>query len=309
MPVLICVAVDFCTDDPYDSSMRLGRRGKSNGRGPFPTGGPGEEPDDRAPAGRPRRRYDPAWNDWNPPRRWPGILVSCVIVLGFMSAVVWHLRPHVSVHHATVVVNRGAAPPKPQYLIPVKGTRAISFSGTHDVGGLHFTSTGGLLVLHAKCLCQYNFVVRISNPSGVPITFPVNDTGHVDTVLNATVPLGPLVISVVGQGHWNLQFVQPLATTPVIATPFTLYSSSNDVIGPFSAANKYLDFKFLSLSDGTVAVHVLDSLGFGLQTPFEGRDSVSAAKALASLPNPYYLEIDAIGGYWNVEVGRRPIAN
>ena len=297
--------VDLHCGDPYDSTMRTRRRGKSGRGGPpvehgTEAGSPGD--------GRPRRRYDPAWNDWNPPRRWPGVLLSCLIVLGFISAVVWHLRPHPAPHHAVVVINNGAKAPKSPYLIPVKGTRAIAFSGTHNESGLKFTSAGGLVVLHAKCTCQYNFVVTIWNQA-VPIAFPVNDTGHVDLALNATVPVGPLVLSVVGQGHWYLQLTQPLPTTRRIPTPFTYYSSGNDVIGPFSPTAKYLDFKFLSLSGGTAAVHILDSKGFGVQTPFSGKDAVSANRALVTVPNPYYIQIDATGGLWNLEVDRSPIAN
>ena len=274
---------------------------------------PGQDPGATTPKGRLGRRYDPAWNDWNAPRRWPGILLSCVIVLGFLGIVIWHFRPHSTVHHPKVVFNP-LVKVLPLYLPPVRATRAATFTGTHDANGLHFESDGGLLILHAQCSCEYNFVVTISNKGLESI--PVNDTGHVNTVLNATVPMGPVVLSVVGQGHWYLQLLQPVATTPLIRTPsspscprgcFTYFSSGSDVVGPFTAADKYVTFKFLSLSNGSVAVHVLNEQGFGLQTPFIGRIALSAPnKVLASLPNPYFLEIDATG-FWSLDVGRHPI--
>lgn len=298
--------MDFSIRDPYDSSMRQ-HRGTTKARGMLPPPEPGQDPGASTPKGRLGRRYDPAWNDWNAPRRWPGILLSCVIVLGFLGIVIWHFRPHSTVHRPKVVFSKGVHV-LPPYLPPVRATRAATFTGTHDANGLHFDSDGGLLILHAQCSCEYNFVVTISNKSLVPIAFPVNDTGHVNTVLNATVPKGPIVLSVVGKGHWYLQLLQPVATTPLIRTPFTYpLSSGSDVVGPFTAADKYLTFKFLSLSNGSVAVHVLSEQGFGFQTPFIGRIALSASnKVLASLPNPYFLEIDATG-FWSLDVGRHPL--
>jgi hypothetical protein len=298
--------VDFSIGDPYDSSMRQ-RRGTTEAP-PLP----GLDPDPGAttPKSRLGRRYDPAWNDWNTPRRWPGILLSCVIVLGFLSIVIWHLRPHSTVHHPKVVLPSNLKV-LPLYVLPVKGSRAVTFTGMHDMNGLHFVSDGGLLILHAQCTCEYNFVVTISNKSLVPIAVPVNDVGHVNSVLNTTVPKGPIVLSVRGQGHWNIQLLQPVATTPLIRTPFATATSANevmagtDVVGPFSAANKYLTFTFLSLSNGSVDVHVLSEQGFGFQTPFAGRIALSASKVLSSLPNPYFLEIDATG-FWNLDVSRAP---
>ena len=264
-------------------------------------GEPGFETGGKAPRGRTRRRFDPAWNDWNAPRRWPGILLSCVIVLGFLSVVIWHLRPHSVVHHPKVVINQVHI--LPPFTPAVKGTRAISFSGTHNRGGMHFVTNGGLLILHAQCTCQYNFVVTISNQNLIPIAIPVNTTGRFNSVLNTTVPAGPLDVSVVGQGSWYIQLTQPLVTTPAILTPFKYFSSGNDVVGPFSTANRYLSFKFLSLTNGSVTVYVLNVQGFGVLTPFVGHIGLASTKTLTSLPNPYFLEIDA-DGFWNLEVRR-----
>ena len=294
--------MDIRSVDPYDSSMRLQRPGTVEAERPGVPGDPGSEP---TPRGRPRRRYDPAWNDWTPPRRWPGILLTCLIVLGFLSVVIWHLQPHSVAHAPKTFTGSQIQHPKPPFIPLVKGTRAIAFSGTHDRGGMHFVSSGGLLILHARCTCQYNFVVTISNTSAIPISFPVNSTGYNDSVLNATVPAGPIVVSVVALGPWSIQLIQPLATTPAILTPFKYFSSGNDVVGPFSAANKYVCFRFLSVTNGSVMVHVLSVRGFGAGTPFSGNIALSESKVLKSLPNPYFLEVDA-AGYWNLEARRAP---
>lgn len=227
-----------------------------------------------------------------------------MIVLGFLSVVIWHLRPNSTAHRPKVVFS-SKINVLPSFMPAVKGARAVTFTGTHDMGGMHFVTNGGLLVIHAQCTCQYNFVVTISNASNVPIAFPINDTGRVNSVLNTTVAPGPIILSVVGQGRWVVQLVQPVATTPALPTPFTYLSEGNDVIGPFSAANKYLYFQFLS-SDGAVDVRVLSEQGFGLQVPFTGRIALSSSKVLASLPSRYFLEVDSTSGLWNLDVRRTP---
>jgi hypothetical protein len=291
------LGVDLFIGDPYDSPMRS--RGSKGGLGTMPSPGAEVDPGTTEPHGRSRRRYDPAWNDWNPPRRWPGVLLSCVIVVGFLSAVIWHLRPHSTVHHPAVVFKNPHV--KPPFMPLVKDTRAITFSGTSDRNGMHFASNGGLLVLHAKCTCQYDFIVTISNKNLLPISFPVNDSGHVNDVLNVTVPVGPIVLSVRAQGPWYVQLVQPLAATPTIPVPFAYFSSGNDVLGPFSAADRHLGLQFLSLTNGAVLVRLLNEQNIALQTPFQGRIGFSATKTLAPLSGPYFLEIDATG-FWNLTV-------
>ena len=294
------LGVDLSTADPYDSAMRLQRRGTLVAP---PPPGPGPAPGAPAPGHRGGRRYDPAWNDWTPPRRWPGILLSCVIVLGFLSAVAYHLRPHTTPHKAKVVFPRGNLDVKPPFMPSVKGARAAAYAGTHDTYGLRFASNGGLLVMHARCKCQYNFIVEIQNQSLTPVAYPVDGIGHMDLVLSATVPPGPLLITVRAAGPWFLQLVQPAATTPTVPVPFKYLSTGNDVIGPFSSSDAYMSFQYLS-TDGAAVVHVLDTHGFGLVTPFSGRIAIKAHKTLTGLPNPYFLEVDTTGGLWDLIVRR-----
>lgn len=304
--------MDFHIADPYDSSMPLKRWGRSQAPGPYPPPGSDPAPGATGPQGR-GRRYDPAWNDWTPPRRWPGILLSCVIVLGFLGVVVWHLRPKSVEHHPKVVFS-SKVNVLPSFMPSVRGARAANFTGTHDTNGLHFESNGGLLVLHAQCTCVYNFVVTISNADLVPIAFPVNATGHVNSVLDTMVPMGELTLRIVAEGRWSVQLVQPVKTTPLIPlvspspgrpASFTYLSEGNDVLGPFSAADRHLSLQFLS-SDGSVEVRVLNEQGYGVQVPFSGRVALSLSHNLSPLSGPYFLEVDSTSGLWNLEVARIP---
>jgi hypothetical protein len=118
-------------------------------------------------------------------------------------------------------------------------------------------------------------------------------------------PLGQYDVTVLGGGPWVVQLLQPGPAVPVLQTPFKYYSTSQSVVGPFSAADKYLSFRFLSLSNGTVFVHVVSQKGVDVSTPFVARVFLHKSATLLGLPNPYYLEID-VSGYWNLIVKSSP---
>ncbi len=253
------------------------------------------------PAGR--RRYDPAWSDWSHPKRWPGVVGTCAVVLVFFGVLIWHLQPHTAPQKAQW------RPPtldvKPAYVPSVPGHEVLkTFRGTGNKTGLAFSTNGGLLALYAGCQCQFNFVVEISSSIDQPISIPVNANGHFNSVLNATMPAGDYSLSVIGTGPWIVQLVQPSATAPALKVPFTYFSTGNDVLGPFSSSDRYLKLKFLSPTNGSISLYVLNPAGARTSTPFRGRFAVVGNVNLArsaALPNPYYLEVDA-AGYWALTV-------
>lgn len=285
--------------------MRALRRGGS-ASGTAVVDGYGQPPDETPPEGRSRRRYDPAWDEWKRPRRWPGVLLSCVIILGFLSVVIWHYRPHTTkVKHHSIgqgILSEGSFVPT----ITGAGSTVRTFHGTTSKAGLNYTTNGGLLILHAACLCTYNFVVTIADSSGNVTALPVNATGHFNGTYNITSPAGRYAITVVGSGPWSVMVMQPSAAVPVIVTPtpkpFGYFSTGESVIGPFPSSDKYLQFKFLSLTNGTVFVHVLNLAGARVgDPPFLGKGFYEKSATLLGLPNPYYLEIDA-SGFWKLYV-------
>jgi hypothetical protein len=258
-----------------------------------------DAPDGGSPRGR--RRYDPAWDDWNPPRRWPGVLISCVIILGFFAVVVWHFRPHVDLKVHDPLPSHSKI--EPLYVIGSHGYAVVhTYHSTHGVAGIPYVANGRLVVLHAECTCTENFVVSVVSSLGVPLAYPVNTSGTFDAALNLTEAPGRYTLSVVGTGPWEVQLIEPTPTMPAIATPYKYFHYGNDVLGPFSAANRSLGLKFLA-PGGTVRVIILDRYGFPVASPFAGRTDVVATRVLARLPNPYYLVVDA-SGFWQIKVQR-----
>jgi hypothetical protein len=286
------------------------RRGGSKGKlpGPVPPGGgvatldgppPGQ---DLPPGARSRRRYDPAWDEWKRPRRWPGVVITCVIVLGFLSAVVWHYRPrHTEAPRPTFTsrVHPSAS------FVPATtgGASVVSFSGKKNAANLQFTASGGLTVLHAQCACTYNFVVTINDTFGGVVAVPVSVGGFYNGTSTLTLAPGRYSMSVVGEPKWSVEVIQPTPRVPAIATPFRYFSTGSSVLGPFSSANQYLAYRFFQTAPGGTVVSILDLRGTEVQTPFKGIGLYRGETTLQGLPNPYYVKVTA-SGYWNLTVRR-----
>jgi hypothetical protein len=263
---------------------------------PGPDGPPPEE-------GQSRRRYDPAWDEWQRPRRWPGVLLTFAIVLGFLGVVVWHYRPR----PVRVIPPKAPAVTHPKGLphaafIPVGPT--VSYHGTHNRTHIAFTSNGHLLVLHARCVCTYNFAISIENAGAVPIAYPVANTGTSDVTLNQSLPAGRYTMSVVASGPWQVQMIRPNASAPLLSTspkPFFYYSAGPSVIGPFSSTDRHIYMTYLGF--GNLYAYILDPSGNRIDAAIAGRFKVEHAKGTAILPDPpdhYYVEVVASTGFWTL---------
>jgi hypothetical protein len=284
------------------------RRGTRTADDPAATGADGALPPPPGGA-RSRRRYDPAWDDWKRPRRWPGILVSCLVLLGFLGVVAYHDRPHtprpspkdVSQPPSDFSFFRGTKPP---FVIARSGVGAVirTFHGTHNLRVARFTTAGGLLVMDARCACTYDFIVTLTTVTGTPVQFPVSATGPFRGTLNVSMPAGAYDLSVVASGPWRIRLVQPTAALTPIRTPFLYPSSGQSVIGPFSSSNRYLVYKFLSRTNGGFHVYVLNAKGYRLDDAYSGHlYLLPTGVTLPAPPNPFYVEVDA-AGFWSLRV-------
>ncbi len=268
-------------------------------------------PDVPPPAGgRSRRRYDPAWDEWQRPRRWPGILLSCAIVLGFLGVVVWHYRPHPKpVTAPPVYTHQQLKGLRPTFVVGASGhgVNVATYRGTANKSKLAFATNGQLLVLHAKCTCVYNFDVTIADAGGVPVAFPVSTTGTSNVTLNQTLDPGRYLLSVIGSGPWEVQLIQPTAAAPLLPTtpkPFKYFSVGPSVLGPFSSANRYLFLQYVPGADGQIHVYVLDPAGVRVDPAFKSAidQPIKAGVVLPNPSNPYYVEVDATAGLWSLRV-------
>jgi hypothetical protein len=262
-----------------------------------------EAPSDAHPgsSGGSRRRYDPAWDDWNPPRRWPGVLLTCVIVLGFLAVVAWHYKPSEPITHHTPKL-----PSKGSIRLPFVvggGTKDVirTFYGTHDASNLKWTSNGELLILHAKCKCAYNFDVTIEQGFDQPVSFPISATSHYESSMNITLPAGDYDFAVVATGPWKIQLIAPRANLPTLVTPFKYFSAGDSVIGPFTSSDTGLELTYLSKTHDDIFTHIVNLQGVSVSVPLYGKSPYQSAVVMHGLPDVYYLAVDAVG-FWDVKV-------
>ena len=114
------------------------------------------------------------------------------------------------------------------------------------------------------------------------------------------------MLSVIASGPWEVQLIQPTRATPLLKTapqPFKYFSTGPSVLGPFSAANRYLYLQYVPGPDGQIHVYVLDPAGARVDPAFKVVGQ--AYKAGVTLPNPsnpFYVEVDAGSGLWNLRV-------
>jgi hypothetical protein len=249
------------------------------------------------------RSFDPAWRNWDRPRRWPAVLAVVLAVLAFVGILIWHDNAH-SVPPRVVLLPTAPSAFKPPYVPGATGQGATiqKFAGTSSVVGTPFTASGKLLIMNAQCHCSSNFVVTVTGPGGLPGPILVNAIGKYSGTLNATVPAGTYSLNVRASGPWTIQLIEPVSV-PAIATPFSYFSGSDSVVGPFTAADNNVTFRFLSLTDGSVTASVINADGATVSTPFAGTGKVAKQETLTGLPNPYYLEIQA-GGFWSIDVAQ-----
>ncbi len=296
---------------PMRRLLSGGPKGPPVPPGSMEAGGPAPTHAGVAPTGRGRsaRRYDPAWDDWKHARRWPGVLASCLVVLIFLSALIWYNRPQGATHHhgnaglPSIAVRPAFIPAFP----PVGGGTVATFTGKGSTSGLVFNARGGLTLIHTQCLCANNFDVTILNVAGDPVAFPVIVTKSYDAVQAVTVPAGKNRITVVGSGPWTIRVIQPTATTRTLATPFSYFSEDPDVVGPFTSPNRFLTFKFLPYAGGSVSVYALNLQGLDVLPLGAALLTATTASSrdvtLAGMPNPFYLEVVSTG-LWSLTVQR-----
>ena len=287
--------------------MRRSRR-RSGSRMPDSFRGPGgNDPGRDGPppsVGRSRRRYDPAWDDWRASRRWPGILLTCAIVLAFMGVVVWHYRPHPAPHHKAQYTKNQLTGLKGPFVPSVAGAVTYTFHGSKSHTGYHFFTTGSLLVLHASCSCAFTFVATIADSAGTTIASPVGSTGPTNVTLDQTLSRGLYSMSVVASGPWEIQLIRPTPSSPDISTsphPFKYVSFGSSLIGPFSSANRSMIVQYYTATNGPITVFVLNGLGQRVETALQSHGSVNRGVVFPRPPNPFYVEI-ASSGIWRLYV-------
>ena len=249
------------------------------------------------------RPYDPSWDLWRPKRRWPGVLLTAVIVSGFVVVLGYRYATAPSATPPAFTPTP-STPLQTPYFPPVNPNSAAlqQLTGDKNRTSLPVRATGKLMIWYFQCRCFANFGVIVHDTSGQVVNIAYNATGVVTAAVPARYAAGDYTIDVIADGSWTVSFIDPQGLAP-LPLPYSFLSNGRSVLGPFAGPSANLEVSFvgaigarmsLLVSDGTTAppaLAVLDQTVFIKKFPLNG------------LASRYWLIVDG-AGYWNVKVER-----
>jgi len=245
------------------------------------------------------RPYDPTWDAWRPPRRWPGVLFSFLAVIGLI-AVLAHHKPVKKVVPVYVVpphsVIQGSYIP---YLSP-HSKYLYHFAGLASVASLPLTVKNPTTIWTFGCQCSSNFGVTIRDANGEIISVPVNVIGKFFTSTVLLLAKGHYSIGVIGSGLWSISVINPVGL-PSQPPTFSYLSNKSSMLGPFSGADHHLDMSVLAeLGVVTEVVMYTESGGF-LGSVFHTNTSTHSYVSLPSSRGRFFLVVQS-SGLWHASV-------
>ena len=244
------------------------------------------------------RPYDPAWDLWRPPRRWPGAFLAALAIIGLVVAVVFHYsgKTHPKKPH-TIFTGAGisstAAPLAP-------ASDIITFHGKAGVTNISFTSKGTLLVWNVSCKCRDNYGVIVRNSIGDVVGVPVNATGKSSSATPAIYPAGSYTASVVSTGPWHIELIDPTHAAFLPQT-YRYVSQGSSVLGPFHGPVAGITFTYIG-SVGTVFTANVITLNSIPAIPTVYHHSFYyGTQSLSGLPDMYFIAVSG-PNLWSVAV-------
>jgi hypothetical protein len=247
------------------------------------------------------RPYDPAWDAWQPRRRWPGILASAIVISGFLGALAFHYTSRPTTP-PSVIPPGSLSQVKTPYFPPVIPTsqNLQQVSGTKSASGVHFSATGKLMIWYFQCRCVTNFGIIVHNSTGTVLDVPVNSVGRTILAAPAYYPKSDLSVSVIADGRWTASLIDPSHLTNQ-ALPLDFLSSGQSVLGPFSGPNFEASVSFLAAIGNRFTMYVSDG---STATPklvmFESQ-TFNKTLLQTQLPPKFFLIING-NGFWQVKV-------
>ncbi len=248
--------------------------------------------------------YDPGWDEWRQPRRWPVVVVGLAVLFGLVGLGAYKIihsgstAPQVyipkSLAPTTYTIGSGPESPPPVY-----------YSGDKNLTTTPFTSAGGMVVISASSTTPWQFGVTLLNSTGDLVAVPYNVVGNVHGNIALHLPAGSYRLQVVASAHWELAVTQPTNVTPM-GIPSAHVGVGYSVIGPYpSGTSIKLIFGFLGeATTPPASVRMLNLDG----TPASGGGLLVSETSqkidqivLPPTAQPFYLQIFA-PWYWQLRL-------
>jgi hypothetical protein len=259
-----------------------------------------------APEGMEDAFYDPAWDDWRPPRRygwlWTGALVvilamSTFVLVGHKASGPMMTIPNaVSVHQQNPLVNQISG------VVPV-GNRApvMNFSGKTGEFRRRFLPPAGLAIVSVFCNCQTILGLEIFDADQNLVTVPINNSGLFAGSFAAHFSFSWSNLEIQADGPWSVSISFPDSKT-LVELPQT-YSYGNDKVrGPFAGGRSIkLDASFVPISANEVTVNLIDATGKGISVLISRSGRFKTSLTVGLPPGPVYIEVRS-SAFWTISL-------
>ena len=257
--------------------------------------------------------YDPDWDEWKEPIRWPAPVAVFLVVLALIGVYIYHTEDKKSSSATTspVVIKS----PTPTTFAVAAGTGQPAdqtFSGSTSTTTSAFTAPGGLGVFSGKCECQATFGVTVLDSTGTTTAIPINSqgenlSGSFSGSVGTSLPQGSYTLKVAAKGPWTLSVSFP-TNVPTVKLPLTVGSVGPSLFGPFPAGQALkIVFGFYGNPNPPAELQVINADG----TPGEilwsqSIDSAPLTKVLPAQAQAFYLSMSDIPSWWTTIVSVAP---
>ncbi len=242
------------------------------------------------------RLYDPAWDAWEPRRRWPQVTVVLVAMVLGITALVFH---------------QGSAPPtrtfklgtgvavSPSYFPMGSPSGLQSFTGTKSSASVGFVAQGNMQIAQFGCFCKTNFALQIFDAGNQLTGVPVNAVGITSLSTLLTLRPGAYHFVVTADGPWNIRIVSA-GSAPIFPASSHYLSKGDSVVGPIPGnVNKVL-ISYLAADDQTIHVQAWSMNGASLGSVVNGPGMTNGTFSVPRHSGNFYFLVTADSGSWQL---------
>ena len=242
------------------------------------------------------RLYDPAWDAWEPRRRWPQVTVVLVAMVLGITALVFH---------------QGSAPPtrtfklgtgvavSPSYFPLGSPSGVQSFTGTKSSASVGFVTQGNMQIAQFGCFCKTNFALQIYDAGNQLTAVPVNAVGNTALSTLLTLRPGAYHFVVTADGPWNIR-IMPAGNAPMFPAYAHYLSRGDSAVGPIPGTVNKVVISYLAPDDQTIHVEAWSVNGAYLGPVVNGPGMTNGSFSVPRHSGNFYFLVTVGSGNWQL---------
>ncbi|MEI6453537.1 MAG: hypothetical protein WCO31_02980, partial [Actinomycetes bacterium] len=259
-----------------------------------------------APEGLEDAFYDPAWDDWRPPRRYGGLWTCLLVVILAMSTFVLvgqkASKPLSTTPNAASLLHQNPKANQASGAVPFNSRAPeIKFTGKTGEFRRRFLPSAGLAIVSVFCNCHTILGVEIFDADQNLVTVPVNNDGLYSGSFAVRLNLDWNILEVQADGPWGVSIAFPDSKN-LVELPQTYLSGSDKVQGPFAGGRSIkVDASFLPISASQVTVNLVDATGKVISVLISRSGRFETSLTVGLPPGPVYIDVRS-SAFWTISL-------